>query len=122
MESRMKFDDVAWERSDAFFDAWKTKLYEGGTMRAIGNLIKKHRGGVPKELFAPQRGAYNVTIRMQFGDGGSAIICIPCPGVHIFPEEKVRKEVAVMKYISENTTIPIPLCYTMARQTNALDA
>jgi len=104
----MNFDDAAWERSDAVFDAWKGKLYEEETMRAVGNLIKKHRGGVPKELFAPQRGAYNVTVRMLFGDGGSAIIRIPCPGVHMFPEEKVRKEVAVMKYISEHTTIPVP--------------
>lgn len=104
----MKFDDTAWERSDAVFDEWRNKLYEEKTMRAIGDFIKKHRGGVPKELFAPQRGAYNVTIRMLFGDGGSAIIRIPCPGIHIFPEEKVRKEVSIMKYISENTTIPVP--------------
>ncbi|KAF2441505.1 phosphotransferase family protein [Karstenula rhodostoma CBS 690.94] len=108
MEPRMKFDDAAWERSDAIFDAWKTKLYEEDTMRGIGNLIKKHRGGVPKELFAPQRGAFNVTVRMEFGDGGSAIMRTPCPGVHIFPEEKTRNEVAAMRYIADNTTIPIP--------------
>lgn len=76
-------------------------------MRAVGNLIKKHRGGVPKEPFAPQRGAYNVPVRMLLSDG-SAIIRIPCPGVHMFPEENVRKEVSVMRYISEHTTIPIP--------------
>jgi aminoglycoside phosphotransferase (APT) family kinase protein len=108
MDQRMKFDDVAWERSDAIFDAWKIKLYEEDTMRGLGNLIKKHRGGVPKELFAPQRGAFNVTVRMEFGDGGSAIIRIPCPGVHVFPEEKTRNEVAFMRYIADNTTIPIP--------------
>lgn len=33
---------------------------------------------------------------------------IPCPGVHIFPEEKTRNEVAAMRYIADNTTIPIP--------------
>lgn len=108
MNPRMKFDDAAWERSDAIFDNWKTKLYEQDTMRAVGDLIKKYRGGVPKELCAPQRGAFNVTIRMEFGDGGSAIIRIPCPGVHMFPEEKTRNEVAVMRYIADNTTIPIP--------------
>jgi aminoglycoside phosphotransferase (APT) family kinase protein len=108
MEARMKFDDVAWERSDAIFDEWKKKLYEMDTLRAIGDFIKQHRGGSPVELFAPQRGAYNVTFRMQFRDGGSAILRIPCPGVHMFPEEKVRNEVAIMKYISDNTTIPIP--------------
>ncbi|KAF2276615.1 phosphotransferase family protein [Westerdykella ornata] len=108
MEPRMKFDDAAWERSDEIFDAWKKKLYHEPTQRAIADLIKKHRGGVPKELFAPQRGAFNVTYRLQFADGGSAIIRFPCPGIHMFPEEKVRNEVAIMRYISDHTTIPVP--------------
>jgi hypothetical protein len=105
----MKFDHVAWERSDSIFDAWKGRLYEEETMRAVADLIKKHRGGIPTEFFAPQRGAYRVTIGMLFDYGGSVIIRIPCPGVHMFPEEKVRKEVTVMKDISKHTTIPIPL-------------
>ncbi|KAF1951206.1 phosphotransferase family protein [Byssothecium circinans] len=104
----MNYDDVAWERSDAIFDAWKKKLHENDTKLAIVNLIKKHRGGVPTELFAPQRGSYNVTIRLQFADGGSAVIRIPCPGIHMFPDEKIRNEVAVMKLISEKTTIAVP--------------
>ncbi|PVH94447.1 hypothetical protein DM02DRAFT_693069 [Periconia macrospinosa] len=100
----MQFDDTAWERSDAIFDAWKEKLFDEDTQRAIANLIKQHRGGVATELCAPQRGSYNVTIRLLFRDGGSGMMRIPCPGIHIFLDEKVRNEVAVMKYISKKTT------------------
>jgi hypothetical protein len=104
----MPYDDVAWERSDEIFNVWKKTLYEQETLREIGSLIAKYRGGVPEELCAPIRGAFNVCIRMKFLDGGSAMIRFPCPGVAMFPEEKVHREVAVMRYLSQNTTIPVP--------------
>jgi hypothetical protein len=109
MRTRMPYDDVAWEKSDATFDVWKKKLYDPNTLREIGRLIARHRGGVPEELHAPIRGAFNVCLRMSFRDGGSAMIRFPCPGVVMFPEEKVRAEVAVMRYIAHHTSIPVPL-------------
>jgi len=78
---------------------------------AIGGLIVKHRDGTPTELCAPVRGAFNVCLRMKFEDGGSSMIRFPCPGVVIVPEEKVRNEVAVMRFIKKNTTIPVPHVY-----------
>ncbi|KAI9841099.1 MAG: hypothetical protein M1837_001003 [Sclerophora amabilis] len=108
MDVRMSFDDAAWERSDEIFDAWKRKLHQEDTLRAIGTLIIKHRGGVPEELCPPMRGAFNVCIRMKFKDGGSALIRFPCPGVSMFPEEKVRQEVATMRFLAEKTSIPVP--------------
>lgn len=104
----MSYDNVAWVRSDEIFDAWKQKLLTTESYLAIGRLIAKHRGGTPIELCAPVRGAFNVCLQMKFEDGGSAIIRFPCPGVVMFPEEKVRNEVAVMRFIEQNTTIPVP--------------
>lgn len=104
----MPYDDLAWEKSDDTFDAWKKKLYDEDTLREIGMLIAKHRGGPPEELFAPIRGAFNVCLRLKFQDGGSAMIRFPCPGVVMFPEEKVRREVAVMRYLAQHTSIPVP--------------
>jgi aminoglycoside phosphotransferase (APT) family kinase protein len=104
----MPYDDVAWEKSDTTFDTWKKQLYDADTLREIGQLIAQHRGGVPEELYAPIRGAFNVCLRMRFRDGGSALIRFPCPGVVMFPEEKVRAEVAVMRYIKHHTSIPVP--------------
>jgi len=37
------------------------------------------------------------------------MIRFPCPSVVMFPKEKVRKEVATMRYIQQNTSIPVPL-------------
>jgi hypothetical protein len=45
---------------------------------------------------------------MIFSDGGSAIIRFPQPGNIRFPEEKIRKEVAIMRYIADKTSIPVP--------------
>ncbi|KAF2278471.1 uncharacterized protein EI97DRAFT_456863 [Westerdykella ornata] len=93
MRIHMQYDDVAWERSDEIYETWRKKLNDYDLLREIGLLIAKHRGGVPEELCSPERGAFNLCIRMKFRDGGSAIIRFPCPGKVMFPED---------------TTIPIP--------------
>ncbi|OBT61758.1 hypothetical protein VE03_09100 [Pseudogymnoascus sp. 23342-1-I1] len=100
----MSYDDVAWEKSDEVFDAWKHKLYRNDVLQAIGIFVQKHRGGVAIKICNPLRGSFNVCIQVEFLDGGSAMIRIPCPGVVMFPEEK------------ENTSIPLPLIlyYEMA--------
>lgn len=108
MRTRTCFDDVAWERSEAVQDAWVHELFEEETLMAIGRFILKHRGGVPVELCDPNAGAFNVSFRMKFEDGGSAIIRFPKPGATMFPDEKVRNEVDTMRYIHQHTTIPVP--------------
>ncbi|KAL9127442.1 MAG: hypothetical protein Q9217_003679 [Psora testacea] len=108
MQKRMPYDDVAWAKSDDTFNEWKEKLYTEQSFKAIGELIANHRGGIPTELCAPLRGSFNVCLRMKFEDGGSAMIRFPCPGVVMFPEEKIRNEVAVMRFLEQNTSIPVP--------------
>ncbi|RDL32586.1 uncharacterized protein BP5553_09042 [Venustampulla echinocandica] len=121
MHERMRYDDIAWERSEAQFEAWSKKFYQEDILREIGNFMAKHRGGVPKELCSPVAGAFNVCLQMKFGDGGSAIIRFPQPGNVRFPKEKLLKEVAVMRYVAENTSIPVPfvLHYGMADESPA---
>ncbi|PKY04497.1 hypothetical protein P168DRAFT_236361, partial [Aspergillus campestris IBT 28561] len=53
-------------------------------------------------------GAFNVSFRMKFEDGGSALIRFPKLGATMFPEENVRNEVAVIRYIQEHISIPVP--------------
>jgi hypothetical protein len=107
----MRYGDVAWDRSDAQFNVWKEKLYQQETLRAIGDFFVKHRGGSHEELFAPIGGAFNACLRMGFKDGGSAIIRFPRPSSVFSLEEKVRKEVEVMRFIGEKTSIPIPFIF-----------
>ncbi|KAB8343061.1 hypothetical protein FH972_022655 [Carpinus fangiana] len=106
---RMGFDDVAWEKSEEDFKTWSQRyLRDEPTMYAIGHLITKHRLGTPELLERIPAGAYNLVYRMKFLDGGSAIARFPKPGQVKFPEEKVRNEVATMRFIQEHTTIPVP--------------
>lgn len=41
MRTRMCFDDVAWERSEAIQDAWVHELFKEETLMAIGHFILK---------------------------------------------------------------------------------
>jgi aminoglycoside phosphotransferase (APT) family kinase protein len=104
----MDYDDLAWERSDNLFEPWKVKIFDQEVLRKVGATIDKYRGGVPDELFAPKRGAFNTWLRMKFKDGGSAVIRFPCPGASVFPEEKVQREIAVMRFLEHFTSIRIP--------------
>lgn len=104
----MCFDDVAWEESENIESAWVKYILKETTLRAIGDFIVKHRKGIPTEMCDPAAGAFNVHFRMKFKDGGSDIIRFPKPGCSMFPEEKVRNEVATIRYIQDNTSIPVP--------------
>ncbi|KAJ5216829.1 hypothetical protein N7468_009837 [Penicillium chermesinum] len=108
MQTRMCFDDVAWEKSEAIQDDWVHELFKKETLIAIGKFILKYRRGKPIELCDPKAGAFNVSFRMKFEDGRSAIIRFPKPGATMFPDEKVRNEVYIMRYIQQHTTIPVP--------------
>ncbi|KAI2778491.1 hypothetical protein F4815DRAFT_501255 [Daldinia loculata] len=100
---RMEKDDLAWEKSDQDIEAWERSLNKSHIYRGIASLINKYRPGEAVELHKPIRGGYNAFYRLEYKDGSSA-------GVK-FPEEKVRYEVATMRYIAANTTIPVPKIY-----------
>ncbi|UNI23869.1 hypothetical protein JDV02_009662 [Purpureocillium takamizusanense] len=108
---RMLKDDLAWEKSDEQVDAWERALHNAETYRAIGILILKYRPGDPLELHRPIRGGYNIIFRLQYKDGSSAVMRIPHKGAVKFPDEKVGYEVATMRYVAANTTIPVPHIY-----------
>ncbi|EEP78199.1 predicted protein [Uncinocarpus reesii 1704] len=58
-----------------------------------------------------KRGSYNICIPVVFEDDGKSekwVVRIPLLPRLAFPEEKMRSEIATMKYITEKTTIPIP--------------
>ncbi|KAI4126794.1 MAG: hypothetical protein LQ347_004831 [Umbilicaria vellea] len=105
---RMSYDDVAWEKSEEVTNEWLKRLRTPQSYRAIASLIAKHHGGVGEEIFPPTRGGFNIHLKMRFRNGGHAMIRFPDPGRIKFPEEKIRKEVAVIRLLQEQTTIPVP--------------
>jgi hypothetical protein len=64
--------------------------------------------GTPVAVRTPLTSAYNVAVAIDIQGGGSTLIRFPKPGKVMFPEEKVRNEVAIMRYIQANISIPVP--------------
>ncbi|KAJ5456810.1 hypothetical protein N7530_012084 [Penicillium desertorum] len=104
----MFFDEVAWDKSDAQLATWKTTLLNAESLKKITTLTKTHRQGVSNHLSPPQKGSFNMVIRLRFTDGASAIIRFPIPGYSIFPDEKLQHEVSVMRFLERHTGIRIP--------------
>ncbi|KAF0634887.1 hypothetical protein FPSE5266_08300 [Fusarium pseudograminearum] len=108
----MPWDDLAWEQSDARADAWERSQLNADDFRAVGNFINKHKPGKAVELHKPIRGGYNVCYRLDYEDGSSVALRIPIdrPGIQ-FADEKIMAEVATMRLVAEQTTIPVPKIY-----------
>ncbi|TVY17419.1 hypothetical protein LARI1_G005968, partial [Lachnellula arida] len=105
----VQFDSLAWERSDAKYDAWCKKLLPEETLRTVGRfMVKESEGGFATELKIPQAGGFNACVQMDFENSASLLIRFPQPGIVRFPEEKIRREVAVMRFVAEATAIPVP--------------
>lgn len=106
----MEYDGAAWERSDNIFDDFKKKVISHDVLLAVTNFMASYRDGVRPVDRAriADLGAFNLCFRMVFEDGFSSLLRFPCPGRVMFPEEKVRNEVAVMTFLKQDTHIPVP--------------
>lgn len=123
---RQSTDDLAWEKSDEAFDTWEATLHNKTIYLAIGNFILKHKPGEAAELHKPIMGGYNILYRLEYKDGSSVALRIPCKGMSLaskgcallhtclltnagivqFPEEKVRYEVATMAILLPTPQFP----------------
>ncbi|OTA92545.1 hypothetical protein M434DRAFT_74395 [Hypoxylon sp. CO27-5] len=104
-------DDLVWEKIEEVSNEWEKTTHKSEIYYTIANLILRYREGKPRELHLGIRGGYNVVYRLEYADGSSAILRMPIKGVVQFPEEKIRYEAATLRYIAENTTIPVPRVY-----------
>ncbi|KAI1376982.1 phosphotransferase family protein [Hypoxylon crocopeplum] len=104
-------DDLIWEKLDEATEKWDKSVRTEETYRAIGNFILKYKDGKAKLMHAVIKGGYNMVYRLEYKDGSSAVMRIPIRDVVPFPDEKVRYEVATIRYVAVNTTIPVPYIY-----------
>lgn len=103
----MCYDDVAWEQSDDVSDNWLLQFLDIDVKRPIAKFILNHDSGDDPEFTILQKGSFNITLRMKYTYSATNIR-FSQPGAILFPEEKVKNEVAVMRYISDQTSIPVP--------------
>ena len=112
---RMEYDDIAWARSDGSYDHFRHLLDSDGVANALAKIVAKHRQGYVVECCKPFSGSNSACLRFKFGDGGSALIRMAIPG-RVMLYEKTAAEVAAIRFIADETTIPVPLAWVWGRR------
>ncbi|SPQ23206.1 52151c35-bda9-4ffa-8e26-67eb9443bfa5 [Thermothielavioides terrestris] len=102
--------DARSEELDGLLQRKLDLLFEKNRMMDIFNFIIKHRPGTPVRPHQSVRGSYNAVFGVEYTDG-HAILRVPLPGSVAFGDEKVRAEVATMRYIEKMTSVPVPHIY-----------
>ncbi|PWY83433.1 phosphotransferase family protein [Aspergillus heteromorphus CBS 117.55] len=109
MHQRMQFDDTAWEKGEEISENWLRRFLDPELLRPLGRFVwRHHEPDEVTEFGALSKGFFNICVRMKYRDESSSMIRFSQPGVSMFPEEKIRNEVAVMRYIHDRTSIPVP--------------
>lgn len=99
----MDKDDLAWEKSDEEVESWQKSLHDGEIYLGISSLIRKYRPGQAVRLHTPIRGGYNIFYRLEYSDGSSAAMRIPCKGTQ--PDCPLALNV-LLKTICRNCQVP----------------
>ncbi|KAL1863848.1 hypothetical protein VTK73DRAFT_6348 [Phialemonium thermophilum] len=105
-----EFDDLAWDHGNALFLEWKKRLTLRQTYYDVAKKVEEHaNSGRATKIDPPQKGAFNVYYRVHFSHGPKALIRFPIPAYFQYREEKLMGEVAVMRYVADKTSVPVPL-------------
>lgn len=103
-------DDVASEQAEKISDNWLAQFLKHDVLRPIGNFMLDHNGGIGTEFAILRKGSYNISLRLK-DDNEATIIRLSQPGAVFFPEEKVVNEIAIMRFLTDKTSIPIPFIH-----------
>jgi aminoglycoside phosphotransferase (APT) family kinase protein len=104
----MDFDHLAEERETKVYTVWLQTLLRNSPEQLAATLAAKHRGTTPTTASYCSNGAFNVCYRVRFEDGSYALVRFAALGRVKFRKEKVENEVAIMEYLAQNTSIPVP--------------
>jgi Phosphotransferase enzyme family len=103
----MDFDDVVLRQQLEGTQTWLAKFHESS--EGICALAGQYRGRDDCIFRSWHCGSFNLCVRLHWEDGQSDwLIRFPIPGKSMFPEEKLRNEVAVMQFVQQSTNIPVP--------------
>ncbi|CAG8314665.1 unnamed protein product [Penicillium salamii] len=107
MQTRMCPDDVAWEQAEETSDNWLARFLEVDFLRPIADFVLTYNRGIATEFAILRKGSYNISLRLKYRNGAT-VIRLSQPGAVFFPEEKVVNEVTVMRFLADQTSIPVP--------------
>lgn len=104
----MQFDPLAEKRLEGQFLLWTKTFLEKSPEQLSMQYAEYHAQRVPKSAALWKTGSLNVCYRVKFDEGPEAIVRFAAMGRTIFRAEKVENEVAVLQYLRQNTSIPVP--------------
>ncbi|KAB8263075.1 hypothetical protein BDV32DRAFT_146865 [Aspergillus pseudonomiae] len=117
MSACQPYDDYAWAISSQIWEDWpKLLCTDGDIYNDIAvNLSERFSPLEFAEFEYLSTGGFNTCFKMTFSNDLSAIIRFPIPGNIMYPEEKTRNEVSIMRFLSEvtadRTPIPVPFVF-----------
>lgn len=98
---------MAWEQAEATADRWLVQFLEVDILRPIADFILNHNRGVATEFAILRKGSYNISLWLKYRNSAT-VIRLSQPGAVLFPEEKVMIEVAIMRFLTDQTSILLP--------------
>lgn len=104
----MDFDDLAKRQSDRVFQAWIQNLLRNSPENLAARLASQYCPGTPLTASRLSNGAFNVCYRITFESGRRVLVRFTALGRVIARNEKVEDEVAIMEYVAQHTSIPVP--------------
>ncbi|PTU18713.1 hypothetical protein P175DRAFT_0495080 [Aspergillus ochraceoroseus IBT 24754] len=106
----MDWDHLAEENGQRLFAAWLQLLSKQSPALPL-RLANQHRRGKAQAIAVSgfSTGAYNICCTVTFDDGFRALVRFPILGRSRFRTEKTRNEISVMRYLSQQTNIPVPI-------------
>ncbi|KAJ5585449.1 phosphotransferase enzyme family protein [Penicillium hispanicum] len=106
----MDWDPLAEEQGQKFFAAWLQMLSRESPALPL-RLANQHRRGSARatDTTGFTTGAYNICCTVTFEDGFRVLVRFPILGRSRFRTEKTRNEVSTMKFLSQQTQVPVPL-------------
>lgn len=88
-------------------DSWLHRLGKYNTS-GIEKLASRYRNGDKCICVKMKNGSFNWCFKVVFEDGTEWAVRFPVAGNVMHPEEKVQREIAVMRFMKERTLVPVP--------------
>lgn len=107
MQTLMCADDMAWEYAEKISHNWLLQFLKLDIKKPIAMFILEHHRGDGTEFAILEKGSYNISLRIKY-QNHAVVIRLSQPGTVFFPEEKVVNEVAIMRFLIDQASIPVP--------------
>lgn len=104
----MDFDHLAEQKSNLIFQVWLQNLLQNSPEELAGKVASNHCPGTPVKAARIANGAFNICYRVTYDKGYRVLVRFTALGRVVARKEKVEDEVAIMQYVAQHTTVPVP--------------